>query len=124
MKLTSKNVEEIFMNCLAGDEKIPNTLIVEGITCSFGFDPQKIDKHKDDIYSMLKELPESFQVDGGGGMSFLNACDTKDGKQWTGLHQIMDNLFCLGIAIEKVGLCMPRAMWAALPGGMPYYMVK
>jgi hypothetical protein len=36
----------------------------------------------------------------------------------------MDQLFTLGIAIEKVSFQLPREMWNVLPGGMPYLVVK
>jgi len=68
-------------------------------------------------------LPEQFKGSAGGGWSFLNACDDKHGNQWTDLHLRMEQLFQLGIGIGKVKCLMPRAMWSALPGGMPYYAV-
>jgi hypothetical protein len=73
---------------------------------------------------MLAELPDMFKESGGGGWSFLNACDDRHGNQWTGLHQRMEQLFQLGIGIDKVECQLPREVWPALPGGMPYYIVK
>jgi len=60
----------------------------------------------------------------GGGWSFLNLCSTKDEKQWTGLHERMEQLICLGMAIGKVSYCCPREMWPSLLGGMPYVRIK
>lgn len=124
MKLTAKNVQSIFQDCLFKEnEDVTTAIIAEGIVSSFGFHPDRLKSHKEDIYSMLKELPKEFQKDDGGGWSFLNACNDKDGNQWTGLHQIMEHLFALGIACGKVKSCMPREAWQAFPGGMPYYVV-
>jgi len=124
MKLTSENVEKIFTDCLfKNGENTDNAILVNGITNNFGFNPNKIEQHKDDIYSMLKELPEKFHKDIGGGWSFLNACNDKHGKQWTGLHRVMEQLFAISMACGKVKCLLPRKLWKALPGSMPYYVV-
>jgi hypothetical protein len=117
MKLTSENVETIFMDCLFEDKIDENNIIhVNGIVAKFGLNKIKVEKHKDDIYDMLKQLPKEFQI----GWSFLNACMDKDGNQWTGLHRIMEQLFVLGIAAGKAKFMMPKELWMAFPGGMPY----
>lgn len=74
---------------------------------------------------MLLQLPKEFQKGSGsgGGISFLNACNDVSGKQWTDSHQVMEQLFALGIGCNKVKCLMPREMWKVLPGGMPYYVV-
>jgi hypothetical protein len=125
MELTAENVVETVKSCLyeTTPEDISKAVIVEGIMAKFGFDPERLAKKKADIESMLGQLPASFQKSGGGGCSFLAACERADGVQWTGLHKTMDELFVLGLAVGKVQLCLPRAMWNALPGGMPYYVV-
>ena len=73
---------------------------------------------------MLSELPDEFRVSGGGGWSFLQACNDRHGTQWTGFHQAMEELFMLGMAAGLVTELLPRDLWDALPGGMPYYAVK
>ena len=126
MELTAKNVEEIFMDCLFDEDTEENRkkmIAVEGILSNFGLNPDAVEKHEKDIASMLKQLPVQFQAKTGDGWSFLNACDRADGKQWTGLHRTMEQLIVLGIASKWVKFSMPRSMWKALPGGMPYFMV-
>ena len=54
----------------------------------------------------------------------MNACMDKSGRQWTGMHLTMEYLFLLGIAIGEVEYLLPREMWEAFPGGMPYLVVK
>jgi len=125
MELTAENVETIFFDCLfKGEEPIVDCVRADGITSVLGFSPERLKKHRDEIYEMLKQLPEGFQKESGGGMTFLNACNDKDGNQWTGLHTSMEQLMTLGIAIDKVKYCAPRDMWVALPGGMPYFVVN
>jgi len=124
MELTAENVENVFLSCLFGNgQDTKNAKIIDGITSQYGFNPLKLEKHKPDIETMLNQLPETFQEKKGGGWSFLNACQNSKGRQWTGLHQTMEQLFVLGMAIEKVKCLLPKEMWPALPGGMPYYSI-
>lgn len=131
--LDSTEVKEVYLSCLYDDDKIEGlkedevpegAIVVDGITMKTGFDPEKIAKKKGKILEMLGELPESFMHNKGGGYSFLAACNDKDGRQWTGEHRMMELLFMLGLGINRVALCLPRKMWSALPGGVPYYVVN
>ena len=124
MRLTSENVENIFIDCLFNEgDDTSMTKIVDGITSKFGFDPEKLENHSVDVADMLSQLPIEFQKDDGGGMSFLNACNDSSGDQWTGMHSTMEKLFVLGMACDKVKCLLPRQMWISLPGGVPYYVV-
>lgn len=126
MELTAKKVDEIFRDCLFKDNELIDgkpvlkEIIVEGIIHTFGFHPGRIEAHETEITKLLMELPATFQKD---GWSFLEACITKDRIQWTGLHERMEQLFALGMAIDKVKYVFPRKMWETLPGGMPYLVI-
>ena len=128
MELTSKNVEEVFEDCrrpLELEDRPMDTMTeIEGIIQMFVFNQKALDEHRDDIESMLLQLPTQFRQGVGGGWSFLNACNREDGVQWTGEHVQMERLFAMGMGIGKVACVMPRDMWPALPGGMPYYVIK
>lgn len=122
--LNPEKVNAIFVDCLfKGGEDTNRHVKAEDIVRNVGFHPERLESHKAEIAAMLDELPDEFKESGGGGMSFLNACNDKHGNQWTGLHQRMEQLFQLGIGVGKVKSLMPREMWGALPGGMPYYVV-
>lgn len=95
----------------------------QGIANTFGLSHERLQKNAAEINDMLDNLPEQFHQGTGEGWSFLNACNDKNGEQWTSFHRTMDELFCLGMALGRVGCLMPREMWAILPGGMPYYVV-
>jgi hypothetical protein len=124
MKLNAELVNKIFENCLSENPAdSSNMVLAEGITCTVGFNLQLIKENEKEIEEMLKDLPDEFQENSGGGMSFLNSCNDKEGNQWTGLHQRMEQLFQLGIAINKVKCLFPREFWKVLPGEMPYYVV-
>ena len=123
-KLHPARVEEIFLDCLFRDgEDTSTALMVEGIMSTFGFHPGRLESHKEDVRELLSQLPVEFFPETGGGMSFLNACNTRDGELWTGEHRIMEQLFVLGMALKLVVCLLPREVWPALPGEMPYYMV-
>lgn len=122
--LDPERVNAVFMDCLFKDgEDTSKYVKAEGIQHTVGFNPERLQSHKAEIEAMLDELPDEFKKSGGGGWSFLNACNDKRGNQWTGLHQRMEQLFQLGIGISKVQYQMPREMWSILPGGMPYLVV-
>ena len=89
---------------------------------NYGFHPDRLETHKTEIAELLAELPDNFQAEIGGGWSFLNACMTKDDKQW-GEHRDIECLVALGIATDQAKWMMPRDMWSILPGGMPYFSV-
>lgn len=123
-KLTSKRVEAIFLDCLFREgEDTSKHIRVEGIMTTVGFHPSRLEGHKSKIEEMLGELPKEFQQSGGGGWSFLNACNDKEGNQWTGLQPVVEQLVLLGIGIGKVKFQLPRSAWKVLPGGVPYFVV-
>jgi hypothetical protein len=118
-------VERVFRDCLFADgEDTAAAVIAEGIVTKVGFNPDRLTAHADEVTALLDELPDDFKASGGGGTSFLNACNDKHGHQWTGLHQNMEQLFLLGLASGRVESLMPREMWSILPGGMPFYVIK
>lgn len=126
-------VQNMFKDCLYKDEEIaglPNgeapkgCVMVNGITSKFGLHPKRLESYRSVIEDYLSQLPEQFRKSAGGGWSFLQACNTKDDEQWTGMHERMENLFVLGLAIGKVNYCTDkREIWQAFPGGMPYFII-
>ena len=121
MELTAERVEDIVKTCL--NEEAELFVAAEGIMNKFGFDRARIVEHRDAIRELLLELPVEFRKESGGGWSFLNACNDRHGRQWTGMHRAMDQLFALGMAAGYVRCQLPRDMWSSLPGGMPYYVI-
>lgn len=122
--LDPEKVNAIFHDCLfKGDEDDSKHIKAESMT-SVKFHSERLNGHKVEIEAMLDHLPDGFKKSVGGGMSFLSACDDRHGNQWTGFHQRLEQLFQLGIGIGKAELLVPREMWGALPGGMPYYVVN
>lgn len=133
MELTAENVRNVIIDCLWTKEEVDGiseeiltnaSIEAEGITRTFYFNPEKIQLHKKDIRDFCESLPEEFmQNSDAGGHSFLNACMTRDGKQW-GEQRSVENLLCLGLASgDIVFLIKERKLWQLLPGGVPYFYV-
>lgn len=122
MNLTAENVHDIFKKCLSNDSV--ETKIVDGVLTKASFCVKKLEDNKSNISDMINDLPDNFKNDLGGGWSFLNMCEDNKGVQWTDFHATVDELICLGIAIDKMAYLMPRELWEVLPGGMPYLVVN
>lgn len=114
--LTAARVAELFEACDGG------TTPVEGLRVEH-FRADRIAEHRDEIAAMLNALPDGFHADKGGGMSFLNACVDRTGRQWCDTHATVGMLVALGIATGMLAFAAPRSMWRVLPGGMPYLVV-
>jgi hypothetical protein len=129
--INAEQVTAAFRQCLYpeieevdGKQQIPeDAIIVDGVVMKVAFIPEGLEIIKELVRLWLEELPHQFRDDSGGGWSFLNACNLETGEQWTGLHQVMDQLFCLAVALDLASCQLPREMWDALPGGMPYYVL-
>lgn len=115
-----ERVEKIFFECL-GKDTSGERIEVDGIIGNYGLRKDVLEKYKDEIYEMLLELPIEFQIRGGGGWSFLNMCNDKNGEQWTGFHQRMEQLLCLGIGIGKVQYLMQKSCGIYFPVNFHIY---
>jgi hypothetical protein len=126
--LTSGTVQDIVKQVLfKADELVDGNepvgaIKVDGLVNNFAFHPERIAQAKPQIDALLAELPDNFHRNKGGGWTFLNACQDRDGEQWTGFHQAMEQLVCLGIAVGSASWMM-REMADILPGGVPYFEV-
>lgn len=128
--ITPADVHALFSDCLFQDDEIVggspkegDFVPAEGVMVRAGFHPGRLAENTPAILDCLGRLPLEFlapEHGGGGGWSFLNLCRDADGELWTGDHRTMDELVCLGLATGAMRLLMPREMWSALPGGMPY----
>lgn len=124
MELTANNVHDTFIKLLFKEgEPTEGNVSAQGVMLNVGFHPERLEENKENISSMLDDLPDNFKEGKGGGWSFLNACVDKNDIQWADMHQTVDELVCMGIAIGAVKFQFPREMWSAFPGGMPYFSV-
>ena len=125
INVTASNMSELtsnaFMDCLFKEgEDHTNHVKVEGLTSMFGLHPQRLEEKRELVTALLAELPAEFKE----GYTFLNLCTTKDGEQWTGMQRVCEQLVVMAIGLGLMEYCMPREMWAILPGGVPYLMIK
>lgn len=125
INVTAANMAELttnaFMDCLFKEgEDTTNYVKVEGLTSMFGLHPQRLEEKRELVTALFSELPANFKE----GWTFLNLCITKDGEQWTNMQRICEQLVVMAIGLELMEYCMPREMWAILPGGVPYLIIK
>lgn len=122
LHLTAENVESVFNRCITSDTE-PD--IVNGVQINVRFNPDALATHRDDIISMLNELPDNFHVGSGDGWTFLNMCIDNTGAQWTDFHETCDKLLCLGIGIGAAQFTIKqRDLWRMFPGEMPYITIN
>lgn len=128
--IDTKRLHSMFVDSLYKEGEIiegqmpEETVLVVGISANFGFHPQRLESHRQEVKDMLEQLPDDFKKSSGGGQSFLHMCEDKDGELWTGLHRTVEQLMCLAIGLKLASYCLPKDSWAALPGGMPYVTVN
>ena len=125
INVTASNMSELtsnaFMDCLfKKGEDTTNHVEVQGLTNMFGLHPQRLEEKRELVTALLAELPVEFKE----GYTFLNLCTTKDGEQWTAMHRVCEQLVVMAIGLGLMEYCLPREMWAILPGGVPYLMIK
>lgn len=150
MDLTSENVEAACLDSMLTDQRLGEIMLTRGVDLTSGnspdaekvvkdlaekgdvvmvpgivntyvFDPDRLEAHRDDVLSMVRQLPDAFDVKGGGGWSFLNMCETAKGDLWAE-HRGMETLACLAIGLGFGTWMLSKEFWAAMPGGMPYIM--
>jgi len=125
MELTASNVEAVLVDCLFREDEVVDlagATEAAGIVNRYAFHPQRLESHREDVHSMLHQLPDEFI--NGGGWTFLNMCMRADGEQWTGLHRTQEHLACMAIALG-LGAWVPeqRELWEVFPGSVPYFGV-
>lgn len=127
--LTASNVDKVFKDCLFKPDELvngkPNTEPKKGrgLMMVAGFQPDRLEKNRDTVKEWIKELPTQFLRSEGGGWSFLNLCQTKDGRQW-GEQNHADQLVMLSNALGLASYPLPFNMWNVLPGGVPYVVFE
>lgn len=132
LTISADAVDDAFRDSLYKDEELvglspgeapPGVVAVEGIVGRYGFHPERLEGKRLAVLTWVKALPTEFHKSGGGGWSFLHARNQADGRQWTRLHQRIEQLFCLAVGLGLAECQLPREMWSTLPGGVPYYVV-
>lgn len=123
MLISSETVNNIFHDCLFRDEEPHDEYIVaEGITLSVGFHPKRIESHADEIHDILMNLPTEFHENSGGGYSFIYMVMDRGHEHWCG-QKTAQELMLLGIASGWLSVLVPKDLWEAFPGGVPYVVV-
>lgn len=104
-------------------EAMPDAKLVRAVINTFGFSSSALEKHKEAIMKELAGMQDVFFETPGGGMSMLQMVMDLNGEHWAE-HRNAEALIALGIGIGMVSFPIPREIWRALPGSMPYIMIK
>ena len=124
LELSAENVEKVFKDCLLPDDYKNDTKVipVRAVTGIFGFNPEKLDKHSNDIKEMLGQLSSAFD-EHNQGYTFMDLPFKGDGdcKQQWGEQRSGDLLMALGLASGWMKMTFedPK-IWGLLPGSVPY----
>lgn len=119
-------IRAIFDDCLLPNNYTNETkcISIQGVTAIFGLDPEKIEKHRTEIYDLMKVLPHTFWENpiGNDGYSFLRLPFTKDNVQW-GEQKNAQELMVLGLAAGYMQYLFSKEYWTELPGSVPYIII-
>lgn len=133
--INAQDVHDTFIDCLFTEEELDEVtpgeapegaVIAEGIVMKVGFHPCRLESHRTEVVTWLEALDRNFFVEaegGGGGWSFLQLPADANGDLW-GQQQNAEQLMMLGVGLGLVTPLLPREMWSALPGGVPYLAVS
>lgn len=133
--LCVENVDRIFSDCLfrthaEHEEYVKNHGVVikvqsiQSPKVTVCFHSERLESHKEEIKEMIMQLPDGFHKGKGGGWSFLNMCQHKNGDLWTGFHTECEKLALLGMATHTLMPLIPIEESHILPNGMPYFRVE
>ena len=124
----AQQVHATLLDCLFQDsELVDGKPPVEPVRApcimrTFGLHPERLEGHRAKVAGFLRRMQDPFFSDKGAGWSFLQMCETRDGELWAE-HRTCDELLALGIGLGMVRFLVPRDVWAALPGGVPYLVI-
>ena len=125
--ITASKISQALRESLFSDEEAANkdfveqhVVKVEGIIRNYGFHKEKLETHRDVIVEAVKQLDPNFI---NNGYTFLNLPFDKDGNQW-GEQTNAEELYVMAAGLGIAEFCLPRDMWAILPGAVPYVNFK
>jgi hypothetical protein len=120
--INSTQIQNMILSSLSEGETTGEK-IVHGVVSSFSFNSERLETQRPLAEEIVKQLPLMFRPShegGGGGWTFLNLVQDKDGNLWTGFQRTADELLCLLLGLGMAKILLPREMWPMLPGGVPY----
>lgn len=130
--INAGRLHEIVVDSLFTDEEVnrspipgppEDAVVVDGVMSMFGFHPERLESHRAEVREMLETLRDEFWLSKGGGWSFLNLCEDRDGNLW-GQHRDCEALCVLAIGLGLGSFPLPREIWPVLPGSVPYFVFE
>lgn len=126
--INAEQVKNILRDCLFPEMPADDTkcIGIPSVTRVFALNPSKVELHRSEIFTILRELPLEFwdQKSGGkDGYTFMSLPFDRDGNQWGGQLRA-DELMALGLATGYMRYMFSKEMWMMLPGGVPYLIIS
>lgn len=114
MKLTEQNVKEIARKVSPEDiASRPGRITQEGVFVPFGFDPKELENQRENIKSMLTQLPEGLNTK--EGLVIPRFHEAKDGEivgeYWTLEPAFIEVLVAFARALKLIEPTAPRSEW-------------
>lgn len=114
-------VRDIFVACAYPRTEKPakGSKTVDSISGLQVFKTPELEKHREEIKAMLRELPDKFHAPESAGFQSLTM--HRNGTMWCGSPDVLEMLCMLGMAIDCLSYTLPRELW---PNGLPYIQVN
>ncbi len=126
MELPAKNVHDLFWSCmwnkeeldtLSKEELMERSKVVQGVAKTFGFNPYRLQSHRDEVKDLLSQVNPGFWDNSPEkGMLFIELGVVFSTKQLWGEHPTMEMLMGMAIGLGLMKYLMPRTMWALTMG--------
>jgi hypothetical protein len=101
--LEGQTVYAMYQDCVFNRSKGASSLTVSGIAGKpIRFDVGRLEKHREEIHSLLSQLPKEFSTREGANLREANL--DRHREPWTGIPATRDQLIQLGIAIGEIEL--------------------
>lgn len=123
--LRADDVHDAFIYCLVKREEAPDgqpsedAVLLEGISLNVELHKARLEEQREKVLGWIDDIPEGFLREKGGGWTFLNLTMTKQGDQWCE-QPTAQALMLMAMGLGYAQYQLPRDIWRALPGGVPY----
>lgn len=119
-KNNAQIIWDIYEDVIAG----AGDLTVESGGEPIPLDKAKLESHQTEIARILLEQdPKFFKHSEAGGYTFLQLPFDGKGNHWCEQPTAL-KLCILGLGLGLVEYLLPREVWSALPGGVPYLAIE
>jgi len=101
-------------------EEERDRVIVDGFVQTFAFHRDRLEANRSAIKILIRDVvDDTFLLGGGGGNTAIYLTVDRTGQNWAD-QATAEAFFCLAAGLGLATYSVPRELWVAMPGGMPY----